>query len=89
MTFVTLNWLNSCIRFMTASLISRIFTVLILKHNLVYFKPRVQTSAGKKSLMYREIDLWEKIKTEEKELSWVSFKKKTKPKTIENSNASL
>ena len=36
------------------------------KHNLVYFKPRVQTSAGKKSLTYRKIDLRGKIKTEVK-----------------------
>ena len=33
------------------------------KHNLVYFKPRVQTSAGKKSLTYRGTELWRKIKT--------------------------
>ena len=27
------------------------------KHNLVYFKPRVQTSGGKKSLSYRQIEV--------------------------------
>ena len=31
------------------------------KDNLVYFKPRVQTSAGKKSLNYRGIELWGKM----------------------------
>ena len=31
------------------------------KHNLVYFKPRVQTSIGKKSLTYRGSELWGKI----------------------------
>ena len=46
------------------------------KQNLAYFKPRVQTSTGKKSLTYRGIDLWGKIKPEAKELSWVSFKKR-------------
>ena len=52
------------------------------KQNLVYFKPRVQTSTGKKSLTYRGIDLWEKIKPEAKELSWVSLKKKMTQKAI-------
>ena len=36
------------------------------KQNLVYFKPRVQTSTGKKSLTYREIDLWGKINLKQK-----------------------
>ena len=58
------------------------------KQNLVYFKPRVQTSTGKKSLTYREIDLWGKLKPEAKELSGVSFKKKMKQKAIQNYNAS-
>ena len=58
------------------------------KENLVYFKPRVQTSTGKKSLTYRGIDLWGKIKPESKELSWVSLKKKMKQKAIQNYNAS-
>ena len=47
------------------------------KHNLVYFKPRVQTSAGKKSLTYKGINLWGNIKRAVKELPWVSFKKKS------------
>ena len=51
------------------------------KRNLVYFKPRVQTSTGKKSLTYREIDLWGKIKPEVKEMSWVLFKKKDETKS--------
>ena len=58
------------------------------KQNLAYFKPRVQTSTGKKSLTYREIDLWGKIKPEAKELSWVSFKKKMKQTAVQNYNAS-
>ena len=58
------------------------------KQNLVYFKPRVQTSTGKKFLTYRGIDLWRKIKPEVKELFWVSFKKKMKQKAIQNYNAS-
>ena len=36
------------------------------KDSLVYFKPRVQTSAGKKSLTYREIELWGKIEPDVK-----------------------
>ena len=51
------------------------------KQNFVYFKPRVQTSTCKKSLTYRAIDLWGKIKPEVKELSWVSFKKKDETKS--------
>ena len=51
------------------------------KDNLVYFKPRVQTSAGKKSLTYRGIELWGKIEPGVKELSWLSFKKKDKTKS--------
>ena len=51
-------------------------------------KPWVQTSTGKKSLTYKGIDLWGKIKPEVKELSWVSFKKKMKQKAIQNYNAS-
>ena len=39
------------------------------KDNLVYFKPRVQTSAGKKSLTYRGIKLWGKIEPDVNELS--------------------
>ena len=46
------------------------------KDNLVYFKSRFQTSAGKKSLTYRGIELWGKIKSDVKELSWLSFKKR-------------
>ena len=53
------------------------------KHNLVYFKPRVQTSAGKKSLAYRGTELWGKIKPKIKESSWISFKKKIKQKAIQ------
>ena len=45
------------------------------KDNLVYFKPRVQTSAEKKSLTYRGIELWGKIEPDAKGLSWLSFKK--------------
>ena len=44
------------------------------KHNLAYFKPRVQTSGGKKSLTYRGAELWGKIDHKVKELSWLSFK---------------
>ena len=51
------------------------------KDNLVYFKPRVQTSAGKKSLTYRGIELWGKIEPDVKELSRLSFKKKDKTKS--------
>ena len=54
------------------------------KDNSVYFKPRVQTSAGKKSLTCRGIELWGKIESDVKELSWLSFKKKIKQKTIQN-----
>ena len=39
--------------------------------NLEYFKSRIQTSAGKKSLTYREIELWGKIECDVKELSWL------------------
>ena len=46
------------------------------KVSLVYFKPRVQTSAGKKSLTYRGFDLWGKIEPDVKELSWLSIKKR-------------
>ena len=52
--------------------------------NLVYFKPRVQTSAPKKSLTYRGIELCGKIEPDVKELSWLSFKKKMKQKAIQN-----
>ena len=51
------------------------------KDNLVNFKPRVQTLAGKKSLTYRGIELWGKIEPDVKELSWLSFKKKIKTKS--------
>ena len=51
------------------------------KHNLVYFKPRVQTSAGEKSLSYRGTELWGKIKPKIKESSWISLKKKDKTKS--------
>ena len=51
------------------------------KHNLVYFKPRVQTSAGKKSLTYRGTELGGKIKPKIKESSWISLKKKDKTKS--------
>ena len=54
------------------------------KGNLVYFKPCVQTSAGEKSLTYREIELWRKIEPDVKQLSWLSFKKKIKQKAIQN-----
>ena len=54
------------------------------KQNLVYFKPRVQTSAGKKSLTYGGIEMWGKIKPDVKELSRLSFKKKIKQKAIQN-----
>ena len=53
------------------------------KHHLIYFKPRVQTSAGKKSVTYRGTELWGKIKHKIKESSWISFKKKIKQKTIQ------
>ena len=53
------------------------------RDNLVYFKPRIQTSAGKKSLTYRGIELWGKIEPDVKQLSWLSFKKKTKYKAIQ------
>ena len=53
------------------------------KHNLVYFKPRVQTSAGKKSLTYRGTELWGKIKPKIKESLWISFKKKIKQNAIQ------
>ena len=46
------------------------------KVNLVYFKPRVQTSGGKKSLTYRGIELWEKIEPDVKEPSWYHSKKR-------------
>ena len=52
------------------------------KHNLVYFKPRVQTSADKKFLTYRRTELRGKIKPKIKESSWISFKKKIKQKAI-------
>ena len=54
------------------------------KDNLVYFKPRVQTSAGKKSLTYRGIELWRKIEPDVKELPWVMVitQKKIKQKAI-------
>ena len=52
------------------------------KHNLVYFKPRVQTSADKKFLTYRGTELRGKIKPKIKESSWISFKKKIKQKAI-------
>ena len=58
------------------------------KQNLEYFKPRVQTSTGRKSLTYKGIDLWGKIKLEVKELSLVSLKKKMKQKAIQNYNTS-
>ena len=45
-------------------------------------------STGKKSLTYRGIDLWGKIKFEAKELSWVSFKKGMKQDAIQNYSAS-
>ena len=48
------------------------------KHNLVYFKPRVQTSIGKKSLTYRGYELWGKIDYKVKKSPWLSFKKKHK-----------
>ena len=51
------------------------------KHNFVYFKPRVQTSAGKESLTYRGIELWGKLEVDVKEVSWLSFKKKDKTKS--------
>ena len=41
-------------------------------NKLVYFKPRVQTSAGKKSLTYRGIELWGKIDPDVKQLSWLN-----------------
>ena len=46
----------------------------ITKHNLVYFKPRIQTSAGKKSRTFRGIELWGKIEPRVKELSWYDKK---------------
>ena len=53
------------------------------KHNIVYFKPHIQTSAGKKFLMYRGTELWRKIKPKVKKLSSLSFKKKRKQKAIQ------
>ena len=38
------------------------------KDNSVYFKHRVQTSAGKKFLIFRGIELWGKIESDVKEL---------------------
>ena len=58
---------------MTALLISQIFIVITLEQNL---KPRVQTLTGKKFFTYKGIDLWGKIKSEVKKLSWVSLKKR-------------
>ena len=55
------------------------------KQNLVYLKPRVQTSTDKKSLTYREIDLWGKIKPEAKELSWAMGIIQKKDETKSNS----
>ena len=45
------------------------------KHNLVYFKPRAQTSISKKSLIYRCSELWGKIDYNVKESPRLSFKK--------------
>ena len=53
-------------------------------HNLVYFKPRVQLSIGKKSLTYRGSELWEKNHCKVKESPWLSFKKKIKQIAIQN-----
>ena len=50
------------------------------KNNLVYFKPRVRKSAGKKSLTYKGFELWGKFEPDVKQLSWLSFKKKIKQK---------
>ena len=51
------------------------------KQNLVYFKPRVQTSTGKKSLTYRGIDLWGKIKPKAKEIVLSIIQKKDETKS--------
>ena len=45
------------------------------KDNLVYFKPCVQTSAGKKPLTYGGIESWGKVEPDVKKLSWLLFKK--------------
>ena len=53
------------------------------KKKSVYYKPRVQTSAGKKSLTYRGTEEWGKIDPKVKALSWISFKKKIKQNAIQ------
>ena len=53
------------------------------KHNIVYFKSRVQASASKKSRTYRGTELWGKIKPKIKESLWISLKKKIKQKAIQ------
>ena len=52
------------------------------KNNVVYFKPRVRKSAGKKSLTYKGLELWGKFEPDVKHLSWLSFKKKNKTKML-------
>ena len=54
------------------------------KHNLVYFKPRVQISGGKKSQTYGGTELWRKIDHKVKELSWFSFKNTVKQIAIQS-----
>ena len=46
------------------------------RHNLVYFKPGVQTSIGKKSLTYRGSELWGKIDYKVKEFLGYHLKKR-------------
>ena len=54
------------------------------KHNLVYFKPGVQTPISKKSLTYGGIELWRKIDYNVKESPWLLFKKQKKQIAIQN-----
>ena len=44
-----------------------------IKRNIVYFKPRVKTSIGKKSLSYRGNEIWGKIESNLKLKSWILF----------------
>ena len=55
-----------------------------IKCNIVYFKPRVKTSIGKKSLSYRGNEIWGKIESNLKLKSWILFKKKLKQNIIQN-----
>ena len=56
------------------------------KHDIVYFKPRVQTSAGKKFLTLKELICGEKSNRQSKNYLGYHSKKKIKQKAIQSEN---